>query len=651
MRRTTGLWTLVAAALLAGCTSTPTPSPPPGGDGARQAAVELAAALARKDLTPVTFTTASGSDVDTRFRALVRGMGPLTPQVQVRSTDADGDRATASLGWTWTFPGVPRPWTYDTSVALEREAGTWRPAWAPTLVEPGLDDSHRLTQRRLEPQRGELLGEDGDPIVEDRPVYRIGIDKANLAAAKQEASARRLARLVDVDADAYAELVARSGPQAFVPAIVFRAQDPDRPSNAQVFAIPGALPVQDQAMLPPTRDFAAALIGRVGPATAEVVKASGGAVTDGDEVGLSGLQKRYDPQLRGTPGVAVRRVGSATGPASPSASPTPEPTPSSGGSASEPEPLFEVDPVDGKPLETTLVVGLQRLAERTLAESRGAASLVAVRPSDGALLAVANNADSDGQAVANAGQVQPGSTFKVVSALALLRAGLDPSSPVSCPETITVGGRRYENYDDYPASERGRIDLRTAFAQSCNTAFIGERGELGDDDLRTAAASLGVGTDYDVGFPAYFGSVPTGGNQNARAEAIFGQGQDQVSPMAMALAAASVQAGRTVLPTLVDGQTPRSSAEPLTKTEASALKSLMREVVVSGSGARLADLPGPPVIAKTGTAEYGSKNPPRTHAWMIAAQGDLAVAVYVQDGSSGSGTAGPLLEAFLRGAR
>ena len=77
----------------------------------------------------------------------------------------------------------------------------------------------------------------------------------------------------------------------------------------------------------------------------------------------------------------------------------------------------------------------------------------------------------------------------------------------------------------------------------------------------------------------------------------------------------------------------------------------MRGVVTQGSGRRLAGLDGPEVIAKTGTAEYGGKTPPKTHAWMIAAQGDLAVAVYVQDGPSGSGSAGPLLEAFLRGAR
>ena len=214
-----------------------------------------------------------------------------------------GAGASATLAYRWTFPGVPQPWTYDTTVQLTREDGAWRPSWSPSLVEPGLDGTNRLSQHRVYPARGELLGEAGEPIVKRRSVVRIGIDKAHLAADRQESSATRLARLVGIDAKAYVRLVARSGASAFVPAIVFRATDPDLPSNEAVFAIPGALPVEDDAMLPPTRGFAAALVGRVGDATADVVKASGGAVVDGDQVGLSGLQKRYDAQLRGTPGV------------------------------------------------------------------------------------------------------------------------------------------------------------------------------------------------------------------------------------------------------------------------------------------------------------------------------------------------------------
>jgi cell division protein FtsI/penicillin-binding protein 2 len=77
----------------------------------------------------------------------------------------------------------------------------------------------------------------------------------------------------------------------------------------------------------------------------------------------------------------------------------------------------------------------------------------------------------------------------------------------------------------------------------------------------------------------------------------------------------------------------------------------MRAVVTEGSGRALNSLSGPAVIAKTGTAEYGDDDPLKTHAWMIAAQGDLAVAVFVNTGQSGSKTAGPLLKEFLESAR
>ena len=653
MRRRAALLTL--ALVTAGCSGSPTPSPPPDVDGARQAATQLAQALEKKDLTPVTFAGSTGSQANVLFQPLVRGMGPVSPTVDVTAVSS----SQATLAYRWTFPGVTQPWTYDTTVALTQDGTAWRPTWAPTVLAPGLDGTNRLAQHRLYPRRGEVLGEDGEALVKLRSVVRIGIDKANLAADRQKASATRLAKLVGIDPGPYIALVAKSGDEAFVPAIVFRAQDPDRPSNREVFAIPGALPVQDDEMLAPTRDFASAVLGRVGPATAEVVKASDGAVTDGDEVGLSGLEKRYDQQLRGTPGVVVQLAPATTASGSPSPSASPDPgsaspqggsTPS-GSSTPGTTTVYEVKAAAGKPLETTLNLGLQELAEKSLAKSSSAASLVAVRPSTGEVLAAANNEDTDGQAVATSGQVQPGSTFKVVSALALLRVGLEPGSTVQCPQKIKVGGRTYKNYDDYPAAHLGRIDLRTAFAQSCNTAFIGQRTKLGSSDLVKAAGSLGLGTDYDVGFPAYFGSVPTGGNDNARAEAVFGQGKDQASPLAMALVAASVEAGHTVLPTLLVGQRPTSTAAPLTESEAATLKQLMRGVVTQGSGRRLAGLDGPQVIAKTGTAEYGGKTPPKTHAWMIAAQGDLAVAVYVQDGDSGSGSAGPLLETFLRGAR
>lgn len=648
------------AVALTGCTSQGS-SPSVDLDAAQRTAEGLAAALSSKDLRPVTFTGATGAEIDNLFQPLVRGMGPVQPRVGVVGVKPGGSSAAATLAWTWTFPGVTKPWSYETTVQLAQDAGQWKPTWTPAVVEPRLDGSNRLSQHRRYPARGELLGEDGDPIVTTRAVVRIGIDKSGVKAEQLASSARRLARLVDIDQAGYAKRVQQAGASAFVEAITFRATDADRPPNRVVAAIPGALAIDGEAMLAPNRTFARALIGTVGEATADIVKGSGGAVVAGDEVGLSGLQKRYDSRLRGTPGVQVQIVPAGTGTtdprasatASPTSSPSPSPGPSASPSGADPMAkvtVFDVAPVDGQELTTTLNVDLQKLAEKTLAATKPSAALVALRPSTGAVLAAANGPGAGGQAVATTGQIAPGSTFKVASALALLRAGLKPTTSVSCPRTISVSGRRYKNYDDYPVGQLGTISLQTAVAQSCNTAFVGQRGKLAAGDLAGAAASLGLGTDYDVGFPSFFGSVPQAGSSTARAEALFGQGTVQASPLAMAAVAASVQAGHTVLPMLIQGQRATPTAAPLTPAEASQLKQMLRAVVTQGSGRRLADLDGPPVIAKTGTAEYGRRAPYKTHAWMIAAQGDLAVAVFVQDGDSGSGTAGPLLEKFLSAA-
>jgi cell division protein FtsI/penicillin-binding protein 2 len=421
---------------------------------------------------------------------------------------------------------------------------------------------------------------------------------------------------------------------------------PDVPLGSEIRAIPGALSIKTGQMLALTRDFARPVIGTVAEAKKEDIDESGGTVVAGDQVGSSGLQKRYDAEMRGTPGVQVRLAAAKPSGSAASPSPTPSPT-------AEPEPvtLFEVQPVAGKPLTTTLNIGLQQLAEKTLANTKPASALVAIRPSTGAIVAAANGQGNRGQSLATVGRAAPGSTFKIVSALALLRADLTPGSQVSCPPSVTVDGRRFSNYSDYPRSHQGTITLRTALAQSCNTAFIGQRGKLDPSSLAGAAGSLGFGIDYDVGFPSFFGSVPHDPTATGRAAAMIGQGKVEASPMTMAAVAASVVAGKTVIPHLVDGQLPTSKGEPLTASEARQLRGMMQAVVTEGSGRVLGNLPGPAVLAKTGTAEYGTSEPLKTHAWMIAAQGDLAVAVFVNDGKSGSATAGPLLRTFLAKAR
>jgi cell division protein FtsI/penicillin-binding protein 2 len=499
-------------------------------------------------------------------------------------------------------------------------------------VEQTLEDGETLAVSSSTPDRGDILGAGGLAIVTERDVSRVGIDKPAVAGSAAGASARALARLVGIDPKGYAQQVAAAGPKAFVEAIVLRQEEVTPAIARGVQGIDGARLIGATMPLAPYRDFALPILGRVGEVTAEMIEEDPDTYAVGDVAGISGLQARYDDTLRGTPGLRVDALDGADG------------------SRRE---LFTTDSVDGTPLQLTMDLDLQTEAELLLRDVAPASALVALRPSTGEILAAANGPGNEGVNLATFGQFAPGSTFKTVSSLALLRAGLTPGSVVPCTASVVVDGKTFTNYDDYPASGIGRIPLRTALANSCNTAFISQAGELSGTDLFDAGVSLGIGLDHDLGFPAYFGSVEPSTSQTESAAQLIGQGTILASPMVMAAVIGSVQAGRLVVPRLVEGvdvSAPEGAA-PLEAGEVDDLRSMLRGVVTDGSGRGLADVPGPPVIAKTGTAEFGSGKNLQTHAWMIAAQGDLAVAVFVQVGSSGSGTAGPLLEAFLRAAR
>jgi len=318
-----------------------------------------------------------------------------------------------------------------------------------------------------------------------------------------------------------------------------------------------------------------------------------------------------------------------------------------------PRTVFKMQPVPGKPLALTLDERLQARAETLLAGVGPASAIVAIRPSDGAILAAANGPGNDGQNLATYGRFAPGSTFKVVSSLALLRAGLRPASRVPCPATTSVDGKAFKNDRDFPASSIGTITLSQALAQSCNTAFIGQRERIHGGALAAAAATLGIGVDHDAGFPAYFGQVPAAASETEAAADLIGQGRVLVSPMTVATEVASVVAGHTVVPHLVGGVkvSVPAGVTPLAPAEAAQLRTMLRDVVETGTGRGLLGLPGPPVIAKTGTAEFDAGGGNQTHAWMVAGQGDLAVAVFVDVGITGAQTAGPILAAFLRAAR
>ena len=617
--------TSLLALVTAGCTSTT------DGETAHDAADRLAVALSRGRLAALPFTGGSGRSAQRWLRSAVAGMDGSTRKVSVGSVDGVDDRkATATLHYVWDLAGTDASWEYDATATLTRgEDGHWATRLDPGLLAKDLGKGERLDLTGKLAPRADILGAGGRTLVTARPVVRLGIDKTRVRPAQQPAAARALARLLDLDAAAYVARVKAAGDKEFVEALVVRKNEVPAAVRSGP-EIPGLAAVPDQLPLAPTREFARPILGSVGPVTAEIVKQANGAYAPGDEAGLSGLEQRYDARLRGTPGVAVRAVTRS----------------------GDPRELFATRPTPGEPLRTTLDPALQTLAEKVLSGTGPASALVAIRPSDGDLLAAASGPGSAGYSTATVGRYAPGSTFKVVSSLALLRSGLTPDSVVPCTRRIVVDGKAFKNYNDYPASGIGRIPLRTAVANSCNTAFISQAQRVSAGAVAEAAAALGLGVDHDLGFPVFLGSVPADGSDTEHAASLIGQGRVLASPFAMATVAASVAAGRTVVPRLLPDQKVGDPApdRPLTRAEAVRLRGLMRGVVTAGSGSFLAGLPGAPVLAKTGTAEFGDRTPPQTHTWMIAVHGDLAVAVFVDVGESGSRTAGPLLEAFLRSA-
>ncbi len=595
------------------------PSPDPTADA-------LAVALSSGDVSQLHFADEPAGQVQSDYETTVSALGDLKPKVSVASVSDEKDgAATATLRWSWP---VGTGWTYTTQAPLKASGATWQVGWSDAVVEPSLKTGDTLHVSTIGAKRGDILGPHGVGLVTDRPVVRFGVDRTKVPASRAADSARRLAQLVGIDAASYVKQVKAAGPKAFVQAIVFRQDEVPSAVSSQYVHIKGVDAIAGQVPLGLTKEFAAPILGTVGPVTAEIVKDNPDVYAAGDEAGLSGLESRYDEQLRGTPGVVVTAL-------------------SKGGEARQ---LFKAKPVDGKPLVLTLEPRLQTLAEHILSTVGPASALVAIRPSSGAVLAAANGPGNNGYNDATYGRFAPGSTFKSVSSLALLKQGVSPSSSVDCPTSLNVDGKVFTNDSFYPPGALGRITLASALANSCNTAFINERTKLGSHDLVDAAATLGMGVDHDLGFPAYFGNVVPPTTETTKAADMIGQGQILASPMTMATVMASVVAGHTVVPQLVTSIDPaKTSPAPMSAAQDATLKQMLRGVVLNGTGVGLRDVPGPPVIAKTGTAEFDRGGKRLTHAWMIAGYGDLAVCAFVDVGQTGAGVAGPLLEQFLRG--
>jgi cell division protein FtsI/penicillin-binding protein 2 len=196
----------------------------------------------------------------------------------------------------------------------------------------------------------------------------------------------------------------------------------------------------------------------------------------------------------------------------------------------------------------------------------------------------------------------------------------------------------------------GAVPFSSDFAHSCNTAFVGSARRISGKQLADAASSLGYGGPDTLGVKAFTGSVPDTDDPVGHAAAAIGQGKVLASPLAVVGATAAVAAGKWTAPRLVTDPAPEgSSAAPrqLDAKSVGSLREMMRSVVTEGTATVMRNTPGGPVSGKTGTAEFGSGDPPKTHAWFTGFQGDIAFAVIVEDGGFGAEAAAPIARDFL----
>lgn len=286
---------------------------------------------------------------------------------------------------------------------------------------------------------------------------------------------------------------------------------------------------------------------------------------------------------------------------------------------------------------STLIPALQAAAERAVGQN-AAASLIALDMRNGEIVSTVH------RQAGMSGTVAPGSTFKIVTSALLLQRGIvTASTKLPCPKFTTVNGQSIHNVG---FMEMPNATFRDNFAHSCNTAFINLRDRIKDDELSTFSTRyFGLNSDawkVATGQGSVDGVVPPAHDANEKAAQMMGQGGLVMNPLTMASVVATALTGKFHQPVLERGMPVHKRSETLPPAVTKTIREMMVACATTGSAASVFQgMPG--VGAKTGTAEVGDG----TNGWMVAFRGNIAVAVYVEGGDSGSGAAGPIVRDYL----
>lgn len=532
-----------------------------------------------------------------------------------------------------------------------------------------LSESNRVQLSLIPPRRGWIVDREGQPIAMNRSDFRVDVipDRLN----DREPVLAALTELLDLPAEELErineELDTVPGAQ---PVQVAAGLEWEKFAavNVRLPDLPGVAPIQGFARHYPAGAAAGHLVGYVGAPTREQYLEEDEdplLLFPGFKVGKDGLEKTFEETLRGEPG-ARRAEVTARG-----------------------QLVRELDTRPDRPgdtLQLTVDAGLQEYVGRRLGNESGSA--VVMNCQTGHILAMASmpcfdpNSFSDGishpeynmlsddervplRNKSLLGMYPPGSTFKPVTALAALEAGVDPEEVVYCSGGYRLGNRRFGCLGVH-----GPVNLHRAIARSCNTYFYTMSRRIGIPIIAETARALGLGQDYPIPVANQnYGTVPDDewvvrrhNRDWTDADTLntsIGQGYLLTTPLQLAVMSARIASGRAVVPKLVD---PTGNPAPLisgiSRENLELVRAGMDEVVNGAGTAPRARLPLEDVrlAGKTGTAQVvnlsagrGGRGVPwrfRDHGLFVSfAPADnplYACAVVVEHGMSGGRAASPV---------
>ena len=452
-----------------------------------------------------------------------------------------------------------------------------------------LADENRIGVEVLAPQRGRLLDRSGQILAANTEGYRAVIVPA--IARDLRAVLQRFSRIEPLSFDDVERVVARSRRQSSNIAIVL-AQDLSWERLAEINLNAPSLPgVRTEPAGKRQYFFGPAMghiVGYIGAIERRAMNDNPVLRLPGMRVGRAGMERGLEDDLRGKAGSVTTEVDAR---------------------GRVVRIIDQVDPKPGRDMALTIDVELQSKIMGKLASYRRASSVV-IGVQTGEVLAMASSPGFDPNAVGFAndtsewaklqtaaddplnnravrGQYPPGSTFKMVTALAALQSGkIDLKERLPCEGVFEYYGQRYRCWR---RSGHESCDLHKALRESCDCYFYELARRAGIEAIATTARKLGLGVMHNAGFvEAKAGLIPDHDWKRGRygrgwlgGETILagiGQGYVLTTPLQLALMTARLASGLEITPTLVQRQNPVPQPLSFSSTALQAVRRAMTAV-------------------------------------------------------------------------